>query len=82
MGNEFAKALQSTRTTAAAAPRSGSNGRNSRKHIGGYFDPAVSRQLRLMAVEEDTTIQQLLEEALGLLFEARGKPVIARERPR
>ena len=43
-------------------------------------DPDVSTQLRHLAVEENSTVQQLLAEALDLLFQARGKPVIARER--
>ena len=55
-------------------PRSG---HNRRKHIGGYFDPAVSTQLRHLAVDENSTVQQLLEEALDLLFQTRGKPLIA-----
>ena len=43
--------------------------RSGRKHIGGYFDPAVSKQLHLLAVEEDSSVQRLLD----LLFQARGK---------
>ena len=44
-----------------------------RKHIGGYFDPEIGRRLRILSSEEDTTIQKLLDEALRLLFESRGK---------
>ena len=47
------------------------------KHVGGYFDPAVAKQLRLIAAAEDTTLQALLSEALNLLFKSRGKPAIA-----
>ena len=32
---------------------------------------------RHLAVEENSTVQQLLEEALDLLFQTRGKPLIA-----
>lgn len=40
--------------------------------IAGHFPPTVAKQLRLLAVEEDTTNQALLEEALNLLFLKRG----------
>ena len=75
MANKFAKALQ-TQELAPPATRARSV-RNRRKHIGGYFDPAVSTQLRHLAVEENSTVQQLLEEALDLLFQARDKPITA-----
>ena len=81
MANKFASALRNTRQTAAPTPTvRSSNERSMRKHIGGYFYPDVSTQLRHLAVEENSTVQQLLAEALDLLFQARGKPVIARER--
>lgn len=43
------------------------------KLVAGHFDPKVARQLRLIAAEEDTTVQALLEEALDLLFIKKGK---------
>ena len=49
------------------------------RHIGGYFDPAVARQIKSLAAEEDTTVQELVAEALDLLFKSRGKPAIARK---
>ena len=76
MANKFAKALQTTQESAPTATRPRS-GHNRRKHIGGYFDPSVSTQLRHLAVEENSTVQQLLEEALDLLFQTRDKPLIA-----
>ena len=36
-----------------------------------YFDPTVSKRLRLLATQEDTTVQELLAEALELLFRTR-----------
>lgn len=51
--------------------------RRNTKHIGGYFDPAVSRQLRGIALEEDSTVQELMGEALDMLFQSRRKPTIA-----
>ena len=53
-------------------------GRDGRTNVTGYFLPAVKRQLRILAAEEDTTIQALLEEAIDDLFAKHGKPEIAR----
>ena len=75
--NQFAAALKSRapqpQLPAAARSPSSSHPGVKRRHVGGYFSPAVAKQLRLLASEEETTVQQLLTEALGLLFESRGK---------
>ncbi len=47
------------------------------KTIAGFYDPAASRQLREIALDEDTNIQELLREAINDLFEKRGKARIA-----
>lgn len=49
--------------------------RRNTKLIGGHFSPDLARQLRMLAAEEDTTIQALLEEAIQLLLtkKARGQ---------
>jgi hypothetical protein len=47
--------------------------RSGTRLIAGHFDPAIARQLRMLAAEEDTTIQSLLGEALNLLFVKKGK---------
>jgi hypothetical protein len=36
----------------------------------------VAKQLKLLAAEEDTTVQALLEEALNLLFIKKGRGAI------
>ena len=77
--NQFAAALKS-RVPAPDLPppaRSPSASKSSgkRKHVGGYFSPAVAKQLRLLASEEETTVQELLAEALSLLFAKRGLPL-------
>jgi hypothetical protein len=59
----------------AEAGRSGA--REGTQHLGGYFTPQVSKQLRSLAVVEDTTVQDLLAEALNMLFQSRGLPMIA-----
>lgn len=51
--------------------------RDNRRFIGGHFEPAVGKQLRMIAVEDDTTVQALLEEALDLLFVKKGRQKVA-----
>ena len=51
--------------------------RSGKKTVAGHFDPAVSKQLRQLALEEDTTVQELLREALNDLFEKRSRPRLA-----
>lgn len=53
------------------------SGREGTRLIAGHFDPAVARQLKLLAAEEDTTVQALLAEALDLLFVKKGKGRLA-----
>lgn len=52
-------------------------GRKGKSNVTGYFPPEVKKQLRLLAAEHDTTIQNLLAEALNDLFAKNGKPEIA-----
>ena len=47
------------------------------KLIGGHFDPAVSRQLKQLALDDNSTVQALLAEALNDLFIKHGKKPIA-----
>lgn len=47
--------------------------RDGRRFLGGHFDPKVVRQIKMLAAEEDTTTQALLEEALDMLFVRKGK---------
>jgi hypothetical protein len=51
--------------------------RQGKKTIAGHFDPAVSKQLREIALAEDSSVQELLREALNDLFIKRGRPPIA-----
>jgi Antitoxin-like ribbon-helix-helix len=48
-----------------------------KKPVTGFFDPAVSRQLKQMALDQDSSIQALLREALNDLFEKHHKKPIA-----
>src|SRR5215208_6420170 len=47
--------------------------RDGRRFLGGHFAPNVVRQMKMLAAEEDTTTQALLEEALDLLFMKKGR---------
>ncbi len=51
--------------------------RQGKKTVSAHFDPAVSRLLRQIALEEDSSVQDLLREAINDLFAKRGKPAIA-----
>ena len=68
-------AMRPSETKTTEAPRVGA--RDGAKHIGGYFTPEVSKQLRALAVAEDTTVQDLLAEALNMLFQSRRLSMIA-----
>ena len=63
---------------AASEPKFSRPSRTGRKLVAGHFDPKVAKQLKLLAAEEETTIQALLEEALDLLFVKKGKGAMAR----
>ena len=45
--------------------------------ISGYFDPAVRKQLAILAVKEEKSQAGLMAEALNFLFEHYGEPPIA-----
>ncbi|MCC5661772.1 hypothetical protein LC608_33475 [Nostoc sp. XA010] len=51
--------------------------RQGKKAIAGHFDPAVSKQLKQLALLQDTTVQALLSEALNDLFSKYGQKPIA-----
>ena len=50
-----------------------------KKAIAGFFDVDVSRQLKQLGLDNgDVSVQDLLAEALNLLFQKYGKPTIAK----
>ena len=78
--NKFAEALGKAPETSVAAgkkPAPSGGSRKGVKHVGGYYPPHVSRQLRQIALDENTSVQALIGESLDMLFESRGKPTIA-----
>ncbi len=66
-------AVATTSNPVATVPPS----RQGKKMISGHFDKDVHRQLKILAIERDTSIQNLLSEALNALFERNNKPPIA-----
>jgi hypothetical protein len=62
---------------AEAAARYIAPARRGKKAVSGHYDPAVQKQLNQMALDEDSSVQALLREALNDLFAKRGKPTIA-----
>ena len=84
MSNKFAQALKRPEKGASPEPpiTESPHARPSRKgvkHVGGYFEPQVSKQLRQIALDEDSSVQDLLAEAIDMLFHSRQKPTIARK---
>jgi predicted DsbA family dithiol-disulfide isomerase len=59
----------------ALPPKQGS--RTGKVAINSWHDPAVAQQLIMLAAEQGTTQQRLIEEALNMMFAKYGKPVIA-----
>ncbi len=48
-----------------------------KRHIGGYFNDDVYRQLKHLGVENNMTTQDILAEALNAFFRMHNKPPIA-----
>jgi hypothetical protein len=51
--------------------------RDGKRFVGAHFHPEVARQLKMLAAEDGTTIQELLEQAVDLLFVKNGRAKIA-----
>ena len=58
-------------------PHTGQASRIGTKAITGHFPPQVRYQLRLIAAEQNRTMEDMLAEALNRLFAAYNKPEIA-----
>lgn len=48
-----------------------------KSHVGGYFPPEVRQTVRTLAAEQDRTVQDVVAEALNMVFAANGKPEVA-----
>ena len=76
---DFASALAHKSSAAPDPPAAATRTalpKNKRKHIGGYFPPEVARRLRILASEEETTVQELLTEGLREMFAKRGISIL------
>ncbi len=51
--------------------------RQGKKAISAFFDPNVSKQLKRLALDEDSTVQKLMAEALNDLFIKHNQKPIA-----
>jgi hypothetical protein len=51
--------------------------RSDTRQVSGHFKVEVSQTLKLIAVEQDRDIQEILAEALNMVFERYGKPARA-----
>jgi len=75
---QVAAAAHQSSTVTGSGERGGataplpSRGREGKKLIGGHFAPEISTQLRILAAEENTTVQALLEEAISDLLVKKG----------
>lgn len=74
---QFTDILEQNRPAPLARASKAATGRGA--HIGGYFDPAVSKQVKHLALDEGRTVTELVGEALDLLFQSRGLPTIAQQ---
>jgi hypothetical protein len=65
------------KTTKEASPPAAKS-REGRVVLGSYQTTEAVKQTKMLAIEQDTTMQALLAEALNLLFQKYGKPTIAK----
>lgn len=51
--------------------------REGKKQIAGFFEPEVSKLLRQIALDEETSVQELLAEGINAVLKKRGKKPLA-----
>lgn len=67
-------AVQPAEKTRTATP----SNRLGKKSITGWFEADVLKQLKMIGLDKDMSIQQMVGEALNDFFAKNGKPQIAR----
>lgn len=72
----MANATRRTQTSTEEPSKSSRPVRDGKRFVGAHFHPKVARQLKMLAAEDGTTIQELLEQAVDLLFVKNGKAKI------
>ena len=76
--NKFTAAMKEGPARGSTAPRSRQASFSRRvKHIGGYFTLEFFRQLRMIAANEDTSMQSLLAESPDIPLHSRQSPAVA-----
>jgi len=70
-------AAPASSTEPAAVRTTRSPSRIGKRNVSAYVEPAAAKQLRMLAVELDTSTQALVHEALNDLFRKHGKSAIA-----
>lgn len=76
-GGEAAPPSSTAATATVTSIGSRVPSRVGKKTVAAHFDPAVSRQLKQLGLDLDTSTQALLREAINDLFTKHGKPPIA-----
>jgi hypothetical protein len=59
-------------------PKTARTYREGKKLVSAHVPQEVHRELRLLAIEENSDLQHLIEEAIDLLFVKKGKPPMFR----
>ena len=65
------------RIPAKRAAVRGRQDRSDKRQVAGFFSPECAKQLRMLAAEQDTTVQELIRQGLNAVFHKHGKPPIA-----
>ncbi len=73
---QSAKASQTDQPAPAPAYRTAKT-RSDTRQVSAHFKVEVSQTLKLIAVEQDRDLQEILAEALNMIFERYGKPTRA-----
>lgn len=71
-----AKASQTDQPAPVPAYRTAQT-RSDTRQVSGHFKVEVSQTLKLIAVEQDRDLQEILAQALNMVFERYGKPTRA-----
>lgn len=61
----------------APVTRKSNPSRGGKKHVGAYFSPETTKQLKKLAADRETTLQELMREAINDLFQKNDLPPIA-----
>jgi hypothetical protein len=75
-------AAQIQQTPERVAPSDRPSGRAGKAMVAGWYDKAAVKQLRMIAVNRETTIQQQLGRAINLLVREEGLPAFGANRTR